>query len=631
MANGYNGKILHVDLTQGALEVEQPNEDFYRKYMGGSAMGAYYLLRDTPAGADPLGPENTLSLMVSVITGAPISGQSRVAVTAQSPLSGLVNESAAGGFWPAELKFAGFDGIVIHGKSARPVYLWIHDGEAEIRDAAAIWGRFTADVEDTIREELGDQRITVLQCGPAAERGVLYGALINNANRANGRGGMGTVMAAKNLKAVAVRGHSRPPLADPEALKALAKWGTSHLEESGVAGLSRLGTPVFVLGQSRTGGLPTRNWESGTFEGAEDISGETMLETILKKRDTCFACTVRCKRIVEVTEGPYPVDPRYGGPEYETLGTMGSYCEVSDLAAVSRANQLCNMYGMDTISCGATIAWAMDCFEQELLSVEDTGGIELRFGNTEALVEMIKQIGNGEGLGRVLGMGSARAAEELGIGKELVVAIKGRELPAHMPQVKRAMALLYAVNPGGADHTVYEHDPAYAGNYPETMAELGLLDPQPSNVLNAEKVRYAVYSQRLISIIDALCVCKFVYGPAWQLYSTSQLVETVAAITGWTVSLWELMKLGERRINLLRAFNAREGVGIEADTLPRKLQIPLEGGATEGVAVTKKEFESARALYYERNGWDEQGIPTRAKLYELGLGWVADMLYPAAG
>jgi len=630
MPYGYNGKIVHVDLSAGSIEIEEPDATFYRTYGGGSAMGGYYLLKYTPPHADPLGPENTLCLMLSAITGAPISGQSRVSATAKSPISGLADESASGGFWPAELKFAGFDGIVIRGQAESPVYLWIHDGEVELRDAQHLWGRFTAGVEDAIREELGDERVHVLQCGPGAERGVLYGALVSNSNRVNGRGGMGTVMASKNLKAVAVRGSKRPELADPEALQALARWGTQNVDSSGVAGFKRLGTSIFVSGQSKVGGLPTRNWSSGTFEGAEGISGERMNDTILVKTDTCYACAVRCKRVVGLDEGPYKIDPRYGGPEYESLATLGSYCGVSDLAAVAYANQLCNMYGMDTIAAGATVAWAMDCFEHELISVEDTGGIELRFGNSAALVEVIEQIGKREGLGRVLGLGSARAAQELGVGEELVVAIKGRELPAHMPQVKRAMALLYAVNPGGADHTVYEHDPAYAGNYPETMAELGLLDPQPSNVLNAEKVRYAVYSQRLISIIDALCVCKFVFGPAWQLYSTSQLVEAVHAITGWQVSLWELMKMGERRINLLRAFNAREGAGIEADTLPHKLQIPLEGGATDGVAVTQEEFETARALYYQMNGWDEQGKPTQAKLYELGLGWVADMLHPTA-
>jgi len=626
MAYGYNGKILNVDLSTKRIEVEEPDDTFYRKYVGGSAMGAYYLLKHTPPKADPLGPENTLSLMVSVITGAPISGQSRVAATAKSPISGLADESAAGGFWPAQLKFAGFDGVVIHGKAEQPVYLWIHDGEAELRDARHLWGQFTAQVEDVIREELGDRRVHVLQCGPAAERGVLYGALVNNANRVNGRGGMGTVMASKNLKAVAVKGTRRPELADPEALKALAKWGVDQLPRSGVAGFRRLGTSLFVLGQSRVGGLPTRNWSSGTFECAEEISGERMAKTIFKKADTCYGCVVRCKRVVEVTDGPFQVDPRYGGPEYETLGTMGSYCGVSDLAAIARANQLCNMYGMDTIACGATIAWAMDCFEQGLLTAEDTDGIDLRFGNAEALVKVVEMIGERQGIGRVLGEGSARAAEQLGVGQDLVVAVKGRELPAHMPQVKRAMTILYAVNPGGADHTVYEHDPSYSSNYAERMAELDLMEPVPSNVLNDEKVRYAVYSQCLISAIDAACVCKFVYGPAWQLYGPSQLVEVFGAVTGWNTSLWELMKVGERRLNLLRAFNAREGVGREADTLPHKLTVPLQGGPTDGVAVTREEFQRGLDLYYQMVGWDENGMPTRAKLTEIGLGWVAELL-----
>jgi aldehyde:ferredoxin oxidoreductase len=621
MTYGYTGKILHIDLTTEKLEVEEPGETFYRKYVGGSGMGAYYLFKHTPPGADPLGPENTLSLIVGPVTGALISGQSRMAATAQSPLSGLADESASGGFWPAELKFAGFDGIVIHGRASRPVYLWVHDGETELRDAAHLWGQFTADVEDVIREELGDRRIQIIQCGPAAEKGVRFGALIHNANRANGRGGMGTVMASKNLKAIAVRGHGRPELADPEALKALARWGVDHAGEGFV-----LGTAGSVLPQDREGGLPTRNWASGTFEGAEAISGETMAETIRKERDTCFGCVVRCKSVVEVTEGPFLVDPRYGGPEYETLATLGATCGVSDLAAVARANQVCNMVGMDTISCGATVAWAMDCFERGLLTLEDTDGIDLRFGDAAAMVQMVERIGRREeGLGYVLGEGSVAAAEALGKGEDLVAAVKGRELPAHMPQVKRSLALIYAVNPGGADHTVFEHDPCY-GDFPERMAELDLLDPQPAEVLNAEKVRYALYTHRLTSGVDSVCLCWFVFGGAWQLYGPSQIVEAVRATTGWNVSLWELMKVGERRLNLLRAFNAREGTGAEADTVPPKLLIPLQGGVSDGMAVATGEVEAAKALYYQMAGWDEDGRPTRAQLEELALGWVADEL-----
>ncbi|OQY22413.1 MAG: aldehyde:ferredoxin oxidoreductase [Chloroflexi bacterium] len=625
MPYGYHGKILHVDLTTGKLEVEEPNETFYRKYMGGSAMGVYYLLKNTPPGADPLGPENTLSLMTGVVTGAPFSGQSRVTATAKSPVTDLVGDSQSGGFWPAELKGAGFDGIVIHGQAEKPVYLWLHDGEAELRDAAHLWGKFTADVEDAIRQELDDKRIRVLQCGPAGEQGVLFGALISDANRANGRTGMGAVMASKNLKAVAVRGRNRPKSANPDTVKAVAKWGADNFEDSDIYEMGLDGTAGIAFSQSEGGGLPTRNWSSGIFEGAEAISGQRMSKTILKERDTCFGCVVRCKRVVEVTEGPFLVDPRYGGPEYETIATMGSYCGVSDLAAVALANQLCNMYGMDTISCGATVAWAMDCFEQGLITTEQTDGIELRFGNAGALVQMVELIGKREGFGRVLGEGSARAAEKLGVGQDLVVAVKKHELPAHMPQVKRSLALIYAVNPFGADHQSHEHDPSYRW-YPDRMAELDLMDPQPEDVLNAEKVRYALYNQYLYSCMDSVSVCQFVFGSAWQLYGPSHLVDAVRGVTGWNVSLWELLKVGERRLNLLRAFNAREGAGAEVDTVPPKLLVPLQGGASDGVAVTAEEVETAKALYYQMAGWDENGCPTRAKLEELALGWLADAL-----
>jgi aldehyde:ferredoxin oxidoreductase len=631
MPFGYQGRILHVDLTAGKLEVEEPEDAFYRKLMGGSAMGAHYLLKHTPASADPLGPDNTLCLMVGVTTGAPVSGQARVCATAKSPETGLVGDSQSGGFWPVELKRAGFDGIVIRGRSPTPVYLWLHDGQAELRDADHLWGQYAAAVEDAIREELGDARIQVLQCGPAAEQGVRYGALISNSNRANGRTGMGTVAASKNLRAVAVRGRARIEMADPETVRELAKWGGDNFEDSDVYGLGLMGTAEVLLPHDKKGDLPTHNWRSGTFEHAEDIGGPVMTDTILKEKDTCFACVVRCKRVVEIADGPYPVDPRYGGPEYETLATMGSYCGVSDLAAVCRANQLCNMCGMDTIACGATIAWAMDCFEQGLLTTEDTGGIELRFGDAAALVEMVELIGRREGFGRILGEGSARAARTLGVGEGLVVAVKNHELPAHMPQVKRSLALIYAVNPFGADHQSHELDPSIEPEkdweyYHDRLAELDLRDPQPLYSLGPGKVRYALYTQYFYGFMDSACFCQFVWGPAWQLYGPSQLVQVVQAITGWDFSMWELMKAGERRLNLLRAFNARDGVGSEADTLPRKLFVPLEGGASDGLAVAAAEVEAAIPLYYSMAGWDETGRPTRAKLTELSLEWVADEL-----
>ena len=621
--NGYNGKILHVNLTKGNVTIESPEQNFYRTYMGGSAMGTAYLLKHTPANADPLGPENTLCLMLSVVTGAPISGQSRVTATAKSPETGLIGDSQAGGFWPAELKKSGFDGIVIHGRSEKPVYLWVHDGEAALRDASHLTGKFTAEVEDIIFEELDDKRIQVLQCGPAAEYGVLYGALINMANRANGRTGMGTVMASKNLRAVAVRGTKQPENAEREALKSLAKWGAENFEDSDVAGLGMLGTAGVLKPQDDDGTLPTNNWRSGSFSQADSISGEVLYNAVLKERDTCFACVVRCKRVVEITDGPYQVDPRYGGPEYETLATMGSYCGVSDLAAISYANQLCNMYGMDTIACGATIAWAMDCFENGLLTTKDTDGLALNFDNAEAMVQLVEKIGKREGFGEILGEGSTRAAEKLGVGEHLLVATKKHEFPAHMPQVKRSLALIFAVNPFGADHQSHEHDPSYGG-YPDRMAELDLKNPQADDTLNEEKVRFAYYTQLLYSCLDSLNLCQFVWGNAWQLYGPSQMVEMVRSVTGWNVSLWELMKVGERRLNLMRAFNSREGVGAEEDTLPRKMQVALEGGASDGVSVSEEEVEQAKSLYYQMAGWDKQGHPTRSKLAELGIEWVLE-------
>ncbi len=627
MPYGYHGKILHVDLTKGLLQIEEPDERFYRHYMGGSALGTYYLLKNTPAGADPLGPDNTLTLSLSVLTGAPVSGQSRVTTTAKSPLTGGVGDAQGGGFWPAECKFAGFDAIVVKGKAEKPVYLWLHDGEAELRDASHLWGKLTGEVETQIKEELGDPKIEVLQCGPAGEKMVRFAAIMSMSNRANGRTGMGAVMASKNLRAVAVRGKMRPPIADKDALSELAKWGAKNFEDSDVASLGLLGTAGVLGGQQTAGGLPTRNWESGVFEGWETIDGQALYDTILKKRDTCYSCVIRCKREVENTAGPYKLDPHYGGPEYESIATLGSYCGVDDLVAVSYANQLCNQYGMDTISCGATIAWAMDCFEEGLITTEDTGGIELRFGNADAMVKMTEMIAKREGFGDLLAEGSARAAAKIGKGTEdLVVTVKQQELPAHMPRVKRSLALIYAVNPFGADHQSHEHDPSYE-EYSDRLAELDLMDPQPSTTLNSAKVRFALYTEYFYSFLDTVNLCQFVWGPSFHLYGPSQMVDLARAVTGWDVSLWELMKVGERRLNLLRAFNAREGIGREADQLPKKLYKGLVGGPSDGWAVDKENFEKAKDLYYAMAGWDvATGTPARAKLEELGLTWVADEL-----
>jgi aldehyde:ferredoxin oxidoreductase len=629
--HGYAGKILHVNLTTGKIEIEQPDEAFYRTYVGGSAMGTYYLLKNTPAGADPLGPENTLSFMLSPTTGAPISGQSRATATAKSPLSGLIGDSQAGGFWPAELKFAGFDGIVITGSSPKPVYLWVHDGEAELRDAAHLWGTTTGEAQRLIQEELGDAKIEVAQCGIAGERGVLYANILNMSNRAHGRTGMGAVMGSKRLKAIAVRGHGQIRLADKAAVAKLARKGAKAIPEYlDVEALQKYGTANVVMYQDTSGGLPTRNYTSGTFEEAEAICGETMADTILKENDTCYACSVRCKRVVETEYQGRGVEGFYGGPEYETLATLGSYCGVGDLQAVSLANQLCAEYGVDTIACGATIAFAMECFENGILTAEDTGGIDLRFGNAAAMVAMVEQIALREGLGELLGAGSVHAAKIIGKGSEdLVVAVKAGELPAHMPQVKRSLALIYAVNPFGADHQSHEHDPGYNPGSSEyslaRMAMLGLTDPQPDRVLNHEKVKLALYTQWNYSFMDTADLCQFVYGPSWQLFGPDDMVALMGAVTGWDYTIEEMQRIGERRLNLMRAFNAREGAGRDQDTLPKRLyDTPLAGGASDGVAVTREELAAALDDYYALCGWDvASGNPTPAKLTDLGLAWLA--------
>jgi aldehyde:ferredoxin oxidoreductase len=639
MPDGYNGKILHVNLTSGQLRVEEPDEAFYRKYMGGSALAMYYLLKQIPPGVEPMGPDNVLVLALSVLTGTAISGQSRMTASAKSPLTGGIGDSQGGGFFPAELKFAGFDAIVIKGKAEKPVYLWINDGKYELRDASHLWGRITGDAEAAIKEELDDDKIEVLQIGPAGEKGVRFAGIFSMSNRANGRTGMGAVMGSKNLKAVAVRGKKRPSLADKAGLNKLAKWGAANLADSDIAGLAKYGTAETTGANQTSGTLPAYNYNSGVFDGWEAIDGTTMYDTILKGasegkqdregRDTCYACTVRCKRVAEITEGKYKVDPHYGGPEYETTSTFGNYCAIDDLPAISKANEICNKYGMDSISCGATISWAFEAFNEGKLTLKDTDGLDLTWGNAESMVKLTEKIARREGFGDLLAEGSARAAKKIGRGTEqYLITFKGQEAPAHMPRVKRSLAIIYTTNPFGADHQSHEHDPAIEGDfefYTDRLAVLGFSEEQEPQSLSDEKIRFTLASQHMYSAMDSLDLCQFVFGPAWQLYGPEDMVELVRTVTGWEdVSFDELQKVGERRLNMMRAFNAREGIDRQADVLPEKLFKPLKGGASDGWKLDRDEVEAALDKYFELCGWDvETGVPTRDKLEELDLGWVA--------
>jgi aldehyde:ferredoxin oxidoreductase len=633
MPNGYHGKILHVDLTKGKFEVETPPEAFYRKYMGGSAMALYYILREVPKGADPVGPENILAIFDSVVTGANISGQSRINVNAKSPMSGGIGDSQAGGFFPAEFKFAGYDGVIFRGKSPGWVYLTIINGEAKLQEASHLLGKPTGEVDGLLKVEVNDPKAQVMQIGPAAEKGVRFSGIVNMANRLNGRTGMGLVMASKNLKAIVVRGKSKPTVADQKALTALNRLGPPSMKTNPDMSVGALGTAGVVMFQNTLGTLPTRNYTSGQFEQAESISGEKIVETILRERDTCYACIVRCKRVVEISNGKYTADPLYGGPEYETLATFGSYCGIGDLAAVSHAHQICDMYGVDTISCGATIAFAMECYEKGIITKDETGGIDLHFGNVDAMIEVLKQIVTKSGkLGPILAEGSARAADIWGKGAdECLITCKREEAPAHMPQIKRSLALIYAVNPFGADHQSSEHDPYYEEGVAQfnldRLKEMGLGDPQPVRSLTSEKVRFAFLSQCFYSMMDTLTLCQFVYGPTWCLYGPNDTVNMVKAVTGWDVTMEELIQLGHRRIALMRTFNAREGFGRKDDSLPKKFFQPLVGvGPSAGVALDHKEIEAALDEYYKLAGFTGQGTPTSETLTQLGVAWAADYL-----
>mgnify|MGYP001582125925 CR=1 FL=1 len=626
--------VYHVDLGRGSVETKTVPEDVYRTYPGGSALAAYLLLQAIPAGADPLGPDNVLVMAVSPLTGLAISGQSRMTACARSPLTGAVGDSQCGGFFPAEMRTAGADAIVFTGRAPEPVYLWLHDGQAELRPARHLWGKVTGEVDRLLKHEVGDPKAEVAQIGPGGENRVRFAAIMNMANRANGRTGMGAVMGAKRLKAVVVRGTKPPKPAKPEEFRGLLKR-LKELQEAnpGIGWFGEYGTAGVLGSQDKMGGLPTRNYSEGTFEQAKAIDGGTLVKTILKERDTCYACVVKCKRVVEVHEPGLDVDTVYGGPEYETLSLFGSMCGVGDLKLLAKASADANMYGVDTISCGGTIAWAMEAKAQGLL---DDRGLGLAFGDGRSVLRAIEAIALRRGVGDLLAEGSLRAAKSLGpAAVDLTVTVKGQELPAHMPQHKRSLGLIYAVNAFGADHQSSEHDSMLRTKpgslHRRRLAELGEFGDLDLRDLSDAKVRFAYRTQCFYSALDTLGLCQFVWGPSWQLYGPSETVELVRAGTGWDATMDEILRSGERRLHLLRAFNAREGIGKEADVLPKKLFQPLGGqGPTAGVALTTEEFEHARATYYRLAGCDPAtGYPTRAKLAELGLEWVAEKI-PAA-
>ncbi len=624
---GYSGVILHVDLSAGSFREERPDEMFYRKYIGGGAMGAYYLLNGMKPGIDALMPENILAFTLGPLAGAPLSGSARHCVTTKSPLTGGFATGESGGYWAPELRFAGFDGIVISGKSPKPVYLWIHDGEYELRDASSIWGRITGEAQDAIRAELGDEKIRCALIGPAGEKLVRYAAIVNELKHFNGRSGVGAVMGSKNLKAIAVRGRKKPDFHDPAYLLELGKTGAKRVaEREGAAAWKKYGTTLNVTWNTELGGLPTRNWTMGQFAGADRLTGEVYEETMMDGSGTCWACAQACKRDIKSgIEKPWKIEARYGGPEYESLGMFGPNCMVGDMAAIAKANEIASKYCVDTISLGGVIGFVMECFEKGILTAADTGGIEARFGDGVALIKLCELAVTREGFGDLMAEGTARLARRLGPAAERIcVTVKGKEFPAHMPTAKGLMALAYAVNPFGPDHVSTEHDGGFI--FPsESVKGFGLYDDEPdSGSINFGKAKIMAYSQRYVSAIDTMSVCQFTFH-TWTIYDFREFMDAVKAATGWEYTLYEFMLAGERRINMMKAFNIREGFTEKDDMLPERIfEDPLVNeGRGCGRKVDRDNFLKVREEYYRISGWNpETGIPTATKYRELGLGWL---------
>ena len=619
MENGFRGKILRINLNNEKISSETLEETFYRRYFGGRGLISYYLLNELEPGIDPLGPDNKLIFACGPVTGAPVSGSGRNSVGAKSPLTGAYGEAEAGGFWGAELKRAGFDAIIVEGKASSPVYLWVHDQKVELRDASRLWGLEIKKSQQTIRNELDDKTVKVAQIGPGGEKQVRYACVINDMNHVAGRCGMGAVMGSKNLKAVAVKGTTNVPVCKPKCLRKLATWMAQNVDSVAHV-LHTYGTGTEMDVGAEVGNLPIRNFRDGDFPEVDSISAEAVKESVGVGMGTCFACVVACKKEVKVAE-PWIVDPEYGGPEYETLASLGSNCGVSDIRAVCKANELCQRYSIDTISTGVTISFAMECFEHGLLTKEDTDGVDLSFGNAESMLKMVEMIGEKRGLGVLLAEGTKRAAEHIGHGAEkFAVHVKGQEVPMHDPRLKRGEALGYAVSPTGADHVHNIHDTFLYPQLPKRYNSLGILEAVPVEDFGPKKVRLYKYVSEWRALNNFLVMCLFT---PW---SVIQKVEIVRSVTGWNTTAFELMKVVERGNTLARIFNLREGFTEKDDWLPPRFFKPKTSGALNETSVNPEDLQKAKLLYYDMMGWTEQGVPKQSALDKLDIAWAADKI-----
>ena len=613
---GYAGRVLHVDLTTGKTHVEPLNEDYAKKYIGGIGLGMRLWLDHSKPEVDPFSPENPLSLTTGPISGTiwPTGGNGH-AFVAKSPQSYGVGEAKSHGSFGTELKRAGYDAVIFKGKAEKPVYVWIDDDSVQLLDASHLMGKSPADTEDTIREELGDYYIRVAAIGPAGEKLVRIACIINDKTRAAGRTGMGAVMGSKNLKAIAVRGTHDVTVAKPEEFMEYVKEFHERMKGPATQKYRTLGTPENVLVHNSLSCMPTRNYNNSRFEGAEKVSGENLNERFVAKIIGCSSCAMRCEHICVVPEGPYK--GTMTRMEYEPLWAMGPYCGVDRLDAIIKGMDLCNYYGIDAISAGVIVGFAMDCYEKGILTEKDFDGIDARFGNHEALVKIIEKMGKREGIGDILAEGVKTAGEKIGRGAEkLAQHIKGVEVTGYDLRCLKTAALGFAVSFRGADHNRHG---AYAFDVKGKV-----------NRLVAEKGRGKMVKdmEDVYTLIDSFIVCKFSRGTYYK--ELEDMTKLYILVTGIEMAPEEMKRSGERINNVARLFNIREGLGRKDDTLPYKvMHQPIQDeGPSKGAYVTQEELDLLLDDYYMARGWTREGVPTVEKLKELGMD---DLIYIVEG
>ena len=604
---GYAGRILHIDLTTGKTHTEPLNEDYAKKYIGGIGLGMRLWLDHSKAGVDPFSPENPLILATGPISGTvwPTGGNGHAFVS-KSPQSYGVGESKSHGSFGTELKRAGYDAVIFKGKAEKPVYVWIDDDSVQILDASHLMGKSPAETEDAIREELGDYYIRVAAIVPAGEKLVRIACIINDKTRAAGRTGMGAVMGSKNLKAIAVRGTRDITVAKPDEFMEFVKEFHERMKGPATRKYRTLGTPENVLVHNALHCMPTRNYNNAHFEGAEKVSGESLNERFVAKIIGCSSCAMRCEHVCVVPEGPYK--GTMTRMEYEPLWALGPYCGVDRLDAIIKAMDLCNYYGIDSIGAGVIVGFAMDCYENGILTDKDTDGIEARFGNHEALVKLIEKMGKREGIGDILAEGVKIAGEKIGKGAEkLAQHIKGVEVTGYDLRALKTAALGFAVSFRGADHNRHG---AYSFDVKGKVNRL---------VVEKGRGKMVKDMEDMYTIIDSLIVCKFSRGTYYK--GIEDMAKLYTLVTGIEMTPEEMRKSGERINNIARIFNIREGLGRKDDTLPYKVmhQPITDEGPSKGAYVSQKELDLLLDDYYEARGWTREGIPTIEKLRELAM------------